>query len=187
MDADEEFWMLSGQGLGDDGPMVTASRDKLPVAQYLCHQSGKEIGVGFIAKGHAIGKTCPRDGRHNHVKRGLRVATIFCRISEPINYFVVAIERIGKPVEQEQWGRVGSFAAFVNEMDAYSIDLRFELSKSIERSFVLAPVIAMQPVIGDLLHIRQTDSICPARSLGLIRPEGSGQAVVQVVKGGLGN
>src|SRR5215467_4484873 len=146
MDSDKEFWMLPCQGLGDDGPVIPASRDKLLVAQHPGHQSGKEVGVGVITKGHTIRKTRTGDRGYDHVEGRVRVTAIFGRISEPINHFMVAIERIGKPVEQEQWGRVGSFATFVNEMDAYPINFRFELSKAIERSFVLAPVIAMQPV-----------------------------------------
>src|SRR5579859_2661767 len=123
MDADEQFWMLACQSLGDDCPMIAASRDKVFVAEYLGHQSGKEVSVGVIAKSNPVGKTSPRNGGNNHVKGGVRVCSIFRWFSEPINYFVVAIERIGKPVEQEQWGRIGSFAVFVNEMDAYPIHL----------------------------------------------------------------
>jgi hypothetical protein len=85
-------------------------------------------------------------------------------------------------VNQEQWGRVGSFAALVDEMDAYPIHLRFELSTAIEHSFVCTPVIVMQPVVGDILHIRQTDSICPADPFGLIREDRAGQTLTQIVE-----
>jgi hypothetical protein len=90
-------------------------------------------------------------------------------------------------MNQQQWRRVGSFAALVDEMDADPINIGFELSKAIERRFVCAPIIAMQPVVGNLFQIRQADPICPARSLSLIGPAGSGQALMQVVEGRLWN
>src|SRR5690242_19443859 len=108
--------MIPCQGLGDDSSMIPARRDKLLSAQSLGHQSGKKVCISVITEGYALGKTCPRNGVHDHIKGCIGISSIFGRISEPINHFVVAIERIGKAVEQEQWGRVGAFAAFVDEM-----------------------------------------------------------------------
>jgi len=77
-------------------------------------------------------------------------------------------------MDQQQWRRVGPFAPLMDEMNAYPINVRLKVSKRIERCLVFASVIAMQPVVGDILHIHQTDSVCPARPLGFIGPASAG-------------
>src|SRR2546430_1847669 len=100
MDSDEKFWIATCQGLGNDGPVVAASRDKFRIPKLLGHQFGEEIGIDIVIQSDTVGKACAEDGWHNHIERGVRVAAVFGGISEPINDLVVAIEGIGKAVDQ---------------------------------------------------------------------------------------
>ena len=147
MDTDEDLGVRSCQGLADDGPVVATSRDKFFVSEFLGHQLGEQVSIVVNRLGNAIRESRTRQRRHNHVERIVRIAAIFRRIGEPIDHLVVAIERVGKAVEQQERCRVWSFAAFVDEMDAYAIHVRFELRKGIKRYLVCAPVIALLPVV----------------------------------------
>src|SRR5579859_277619 len=102
MDTDEQFWMLARQSLSDDGSMIPTSRDKVLVAQHLRHQFGKEVSIDVIILGDAIRKSRAGDRWHNHIKRGVGIIPIFGRIGKPLNHLLVAIEGIGKAVQQEQ-------------------------------------------------------------------------------------
>src|SRR5688572_28345424 len=141
MDTNQRLGIPARQRLGNIGPSVATRRYKLWILKHLCHQLDEEVSIVVNAFGDAIRKSRTRKGRHNHVKRTVRIAAIFHWICKPINDLVVTIEGVGKAVDQQQRCRTWPFASYVDEMDSHTIYIRFEVGKGIEGSLVFAPVI----------------------------------------------
>src|SRR5579859_4248317 len=75
----------------------------------------------------------------------------------------------------------------MEKVDPLPVDLGDELCKCVEPRLVRAPVIARLPVRDQLFEICQGDTAAPADSRNLAGPTGPRKAILQVIKGGLGN
>jgi len=60
---------------------------------------------------------------------------------------VHAVERIRPAVREDNWQRVGSLAALVNEVDTQAINFGLELRKLIQPDLLLAPVVFVLPIV----------------------------------------
>src|SRR5439155_281741 len=69
---------------------------------------------------------------------------------------------------------VGSFAALVDEMDAYAIDVGAKLRILIELRLLCSPVERVLPVVHQLLQIPYVRAIVPACSLHFVGPARAG-------------
>src|SRR4029453_16400473 len=62
-----------------------------------------------------------------------------------------------------------------------------ELRVLVEAGFLLAPVVAVGPVAGQLLQVGERHAAAPADAGQLVGPAGAAQPVAQVVQVGLGD
>jgi hypothetical protein len=75
----------------------------------------------------------------------------------------------------------------MEEVHGGPVDGGGELGVLVELGFVLAPVIAGPPVVGQVLEVVEGDAAGPAEAGELVGPAGPGQSLVEVVQVGLGD
>src|SRR5918992_2835022 len=91
------------------------------------------------------------------------------------------------PVADDQWESIRFRGSDVQEVDSLPVDLRGELRKPVELRFLLAPVEAIGPVLGEVLEVIERDAPTPADARYLVREAGASQTLSQVAEGGLGD
>src|SRR5439155_12283455 len=100
-----------------------------------------------------IRKSKSRQRRHNHIERVQRRTASAGRIGQHWNDLVHAVERIGPAVGKDDRHWVGSLAAFVNEVDAQSIEVHFEVRELGELCLLYPPVKLVLPVSHQALEV----------------------------------
>ena len=88
---------------------------------------------------------------------------------------------------EDQGQGVGLGGADVQEVDGGPVDGGGELRVLVEPGFLLAPVVAVGPVGGQLLEVTERHPASPADAGQLVGPAGAVQAFAQVVQVGLGD
>ena len=64
-------------------------------------------------------------------------------------------------MRQDEWKRIGSFTAHVNEVDADIVHVGLEMSELVVRLFVLSPVVAVLSVIEQVLKVVDIGACIP--------------------------
>jgi hypothetical protein len=92
--------------------------------------------------------------------------------------FVKTKKRVGITVGQYEREWVGTLAALVNEVDAETVHVAFEMCEPVQRPFLLPPVVAILPMINQLLEVGDIGARIPGGAFNLVRPAGFPQALL---------
>ena len=79
---------------------------------------------------------------------------------------------------EREWIR--PLAALMDEMDANTVHLSFEVSESIEGRLMPAPVVGALPIIDEVFKVIEIGARLPMCSRHLVRPPRVSQAVLQI-------
>ena len=90
-------------------------------------------------------------------------------------------------MREDDWQRVRSLAALVNEVDAQAIDVSAKVGKVVEHLLLRPPVEFVLPVGFQALQVVQVGARVPACPFNLIGQAGAGLAVTEVVNDDLSN
>src|SRR5438093_1588587 len=104
------------------------------------------------------------------------------KASAGADHFVIFPERPGPTVREDQRLGIGPLAAHVDEVDRHPVDLGAELRISIHRVFVLAPVVALDPVGDQLLEVGGVGAVLPAIVCEVVDPACELEARLQIVE-----
>src|SRR5262249_10225221 len=80
------------------------------------------------------------------------------------NYFRETVDGIGIAVRENEGEGIGSFAAFMDEMDPNTIQLGLEMSETIEGRFLLRPIVGVEPIGNEFLQIIESGTRLPRRA-----------------------
>ena len=86
------------------------------------------------------------------------------RVDERLDHLVELDDRAGPAVGDHQRHRVGVRRALVDEVDVDPVDLGDELVEAVERRLARAPVVLVDPVLGDRPARRRAGSPCDQSS-----------------------
>ena len=120
-------------------------------------------------------------------KASAGVAAVGARVGERADDVQELHDRAGPTVGQDQGQGVGFRGADVREVDVGPVDGGGELRELVEPGLLLAPVVAVGPVGGQLLEVTEGDAAGPPDAGQLVGPAGAVQPVAQVVQVGLGD
>jgi|HubBroStandDraft_6_1064221.scaffolds.fasta_scaffold1191443_1 hypothetical protein len=81
--------------------------------------------------------------------------------------------------QQKRFG-IGATPGFVDEVNAASADIHFELCEPVELALVRPPVIARAPVIDQFPEVGEMGSVLPARIRDFAGQAGARQPLLEV-------
>src|SRR5579885_3568007 len=67
-------------------------------------------------------------------------------------------------------------------MDAEAVDFGFELGETVKPRLSIAPVVFFEPVLADLLRIRERQSLRPVIDAFALRPSRGAQPALQILE-----
>ena len=128
----------------DEGTPIMAVRKEDAVAQHIDHQGLEAIGDFIETKARLVWRereAMPGHRRDNNRERvGWRAAEPR-RMRQARDELVILVERPGPTMRQEQRLWICALSLLVDEVEIDATDRHPELTKRIELSFVLPPVI----------------------------------------------
>src|ERR1700732_3754909 len=147
------IWMTAGELFSDSAAPISAVRCKALITEPLGHKVCPQI---IDVKYHSrfrrlIGKTITRQIWYNHIKGFFGASAEGCRIGEHGNYFRESKKRIGIAMGENDGERMWTLAALVNEVDGAAVHFRLKMRESIERRFLLPPIVCALPVRDEFL------------------------------------
>ena len=178
------LWMTAGELFGDCTAPISAVRRKARITQPLRHKVRPQI---MDVKYHSmfrrlIGKTIARQIWYYHIKGIFGASAEGGRIGEHGDYFRESKKRIGIAMGENDGERSRTFPSLVNKVDADAVNFSFEMRESIERGFLLPPVVSVLPIVDEFLKVIETGACIPICSLQLIRPPRVFQSLLQVAQ-----
>jgi hypothetical protein len=174
---------------GDERAPVAPLGAVAPVAE-AGHQLGP--GDGDAVGGPAglagrAGEAVAGQGRDHQVEGVARVAAVGAWVGQRADDAQELHDRAGPAMGEDQRQGLWLRGADVEEVDRLAVDGGGELRVLVQPRLVLAPVVAVTPVGGQLLEIVERHPAAPADPGQLVGPAGTGQPVAQVVEVGLGD
>jgi hypothetical protein len=109
------------------------------------------------------------------------------RVGQRADHLQELHHRAGPAVGEDQRQRVRLRGPNMQEVHAGTVDGGGELRVLVELGLVLAPVVAVAPVGGELLEVAERHAAAPADVGQLVGPAGTVQPLAQVVQVGLGD
>ena len=186
MDADQPLGIFVPELGGDERTPVGPGRGE-PVIAEPGHQRGPD--VGDLPEGDSLGrgggKAIARQRGHDHVERVRRVAPMGRGIGQRTDHLAIVPEGPRPAVGQDQRHRVRPLAAHELEVDREAVDLGLVGRDRVDLGLGPAPVIALQPVVGELAQVDPVGAIGPAVPAKIAAPAGPCDPVPQVVEFGL--
>ncbi len=188
--ADHPVGMAMAEEGSDEGTDVCPLRGKAPIAEPV-HQYRPQvgnIGMEHARLGERTGKAETGQGRDDHVESICRIAAVRRRIGERADNLAEIPECPRPAVSHDQGHGAGALAPDMHEMDRYAIDHGPELRPGIHRRFVVAPVIAIEPMGRQFTH---PGKVCPCQPGAVVadflRPARIFQPLAKVVQCLVGN
>src|ERR1700730_14066602 len=83
---------------------------------------------------------------------------------------------------QDQWESSRFARANVQKMDSGTVDLCGELRKLVELCFLLAPVVLLEPIVGQVFQVGKGHTPAPADTWYLFGPTGARNPVSQIIQ-----
>ena len=168
----------------DQRAPVGAVRGKSRIAQPFHELHPKPGGAPEIDAGLAQrrGESVARQGRHHHVEGIGGIAAVCAGIAEGTDHLVILPERPGPTVREDQRLGIGTLAAHVDEVDRHAVDLGAELRIGVDCAFVLAPVVAVDPVGHQLLEVGGVGAVLPAFVGEVVGPARALEARLQIAE-----
>ena len=103
-------------------------------------------------------------------------------IAEGIDHFPILPERPGPAVRKDQRLGMRPFAAHMDEVDRHTVDLGAGLRIRVDGAFLLAPVIAVDPVSHQLLEVGGVGAVLPAVIREVVGPARELEPRLQIVE-----
>jgi hypothetical protein len=106
-----------------------------------------------------------------------RVAAVGTRVAQWADDVQELGDRAGPPVDEHQRGGLGLGRANMREVKGLPVNVGGELGQLVQPGLVLAPVVAVGPVGGELPQVAGRDAATPSLAAELAAPAGTGEPV----------
>src|ERR1700730_13957668 len=140
----------------------------------MCHELCPDVGHGEYAGSSLLRATreaVAGDGRCDDCERIGGVAAMRRRVGEQRDNFEHLDEASGPTVSEHQGDRSWSLTTLMDVVDSVLVDLRYKLGKRIQARFVRPPIILLQPMLNEALHVGYRWTVVPRFGCYLIGPD----------------
>ena len=159
------------------------------VSQGLGHEFREHPGDGAGADGarRLARPAVAGKARRHHVERVLGLSAEAFGMRQRFENLHELEHGAGPAVAYEQRRRRRAAAPQVDVVEVQPVDAGGELGEAVERRLRRPPVVGVQPVRGQRLHVVEVRAIGPAAVFGRFVPRESGDAGADVVERAVGN
>ena len=184
VNAHDRFGVITREHLGDRASPIAAVRREATDPQLLRHQPVPQIAN---AEDHPvlvgrIRESITRQTRHDHLERVGRVGAVARGVGEHRDQLRESQKGIREAVGQNDRQRIWTATGLVNEVQAFTVELRLEMREAVHCRFLGAPIELVPPIGHELAHVRDVETERPTAVAKVFNPSRTSETPTEVVE-----